>query len=136
MKSMVIRLGLPAIVLLLVVINRGCANGEHLEGPSHQKSGRWNDWKETKDYNNRNPIAEARRDFQVGDRGIYSALGYAKYYPGLDRSEAQTFPPHQEKPIPKTSDAIESQAHRRYIEAATDFAERYNLEKQRLVNAE
>jgi len=85
-------------------------------------------------YPQRSPNEEAQADYNNGDYRIYSAMGYARYYPGLDSSlGAQIAATHGERMIAGTTDAIEGSSHRRFIDAATDFAASYNKRKVALI---
>lgn len=84
----------------------------------------------SRDYGKRSPEVEAEADFRNGDRGIFSAMGFARYFPGLDHAVgSKVAAKHGEKRIPDTTDAPENRSQTRYIGAATRFAAAYNKRK-------
>ncbi len=86
------------------------------------------------DYRHRSPTAEAKSDFHSHDYKIYSAMGFARYYPGLDPGVGRRLAAeHGVKMLPGTTDALESRSQARYIETATHFAAEYNRKKVFLI---
>ena len=73
--------------------------------------------------------------FEKHDHHFIMAMGYAAYMPGIDDWSliASLREKFSIQFLPNTSDVIRSKAHRRYIEAATNFAGAYNKEMLRLL---
>jgi hypothetical protein len=87
-----------------------------------------------KDYRQRSPVAEAISDFEAHDHKIFSAMGFARYYPGLDPEVGRRIAAeHGEKMLPGTTDALEFPSQAKYIKAATHFAAEYNKRKVLLI---
>jgi hypothetical protein len=82
----------------------------------------------------RNPVAEAR--INVANRKIYvlSAMGYALTFPGIDQElGVRLKEQYGAKLLKGTSDAIENDAHKAYLETAGKFASAYNRELVKLL---
>lgn len=85
----------------------------------------------------RDAKAEARLDIAAGDFRVYGAMGMmGRYYPGLSQPEGRRI---DRKfgclLIPDTTDAVESEAHWEYIEAAVRHASDYNVELAKRLRA-
>jgi len=86
------------------------------------------------DYSSRSPRTEAELDFKKGDFRIYSAMGFSRYYPGLDPDKGRRIATkHGERMLEGTTDAIESRSQSDYIRAATGYAAEYNRRKASLI---
>jgi hypothetical protein len=86
------------------------------------------------DYQQRSPLTEAETDFSSGDYRIYSAMGVGHYYPGVDHDVGRRIAAaHGEKILSGTSDAPESRAQYKFIQASTNFAAQYNKRKVSLI---
>ncbi|NOX99718.1 MAG: hypothetical protein GXP30_08330 [Verrucomicrobia bacterium] len=86
------------------------------------------------EYDSKNPVREAERDFKKGSYEIYSAKSFSLYYPGLDIEVGEAVAKkHGVKHISGTSDEIESDAHREFNLAAFHFAMQYNQRKMQLL---
>jgi hypothetical protein len=58
---------------------------------------------------------------------VIGAMGVGSYYPGIGNAEGdKVAKAHVVKYLPETSDAIESDIHREYIDVATKYAAEYN----------
>lgn len=85
-------------------------------------------------FSSRSSRAEADSNFKSGDYRIYSAMGFARYYPGIDPDDGRRIASkHGERMLEGTTDAIESRSQFRYIKASTDFASEYNKRKVYLI---
>ncbi len=79
-------------------------------------------------------MIEAESDYRARDYKIYSAMGYAHYYPGLDHEVGRRIAKeHGETMIGGTTDALEGRSQANYIMAATRFASDYNKRKAALI---
>lgn len=88
-----------------------------------------------KEFNRRDPVAEATENFRKREIYIFSAMGVGQYFPGLkdDRLAMRIAKKYGERPLGGTSDFIESDAHLHYVQAATKFASAYNLQIVKLL---
>lgn len=91
----------------------------------------WTAWFETRD-----PVVDATKNHEGRTVYIFDAMGVGHYYPGLDYDVAEKLAKkYAVKHLPATSDVIESDLHRRYMEAATGYAEKYNQTTVKLLGA-
>ena len=86
------------------------------------------------EFRERSPEDEALDDFRSGDNRVYSMMGFAQYYPGLDYAKGREIDlRYGLRLIPHTSDVIENGAHGSYMGAARQFAPAYNQRKLSLL---
>lgn len=82
-----------------------------------------------KAFSARDPLKEARERISEERFQVYSAMGAAHYYPGIDILVGYYISWHYSSTmLDETSDAIESEEHEAYIEAASQFASAFNRE--------
>lgn len=130
-KTVAFFLALLLPALLGGCITRSSSDGHHVTRRLPSDSGYD---KAAQTYAARDPVAEARASFARKNYAIYSAMGYARYYPGLDQNLAQSIArQYGDTPIPGTTDAICSKAQANSIHSATSFAAVYNREIVRLL---
>ena len=86
-------------------------------------------------YKAHDPIADATNNHQKGTVYVIGAMGVGSYYPGIDQTRGdQIAKAHSAKWLPDTSDAIESDLHQKYIDAATSYAKQYNQTTVKLLD--
>jgi hypothetical protein len=91
-------------------------------------------WKYARRFADRDPHEDAAKAFEKKRYAIYSATGYALYYPGLDyglgRMLAARF---GATALPAFSDAVSGREHLAYMRLAEQYAAAYNREMRRLL---
>ncbi len=81
------------------------------------------------EYERRDPIAEAKANFGKGEIYVFAAMGFGRYYPGVESEVGERVEKtYGVKYLGSTSDAVESKAHLAYMQAAKKFASAYNRE--------
>lgn len=91
-------------------------------------------WKYAQRFVDRDPLAEAGEAFERRRRSIYSAMGYALYYPGLDYGLGRTLAAqYGSMTLPGFSDAAGDREHLAYMRFAEQYAAAYNRQMLRLL---
>ena len=86
------------------------------------------------EFQRRDAIHDAQTHFRQSDYAIYSAMGYALYWPGLDSETGLRLSRRfSSRHLAGTSDILGSSAHRRYMKIAETYASYYNREMFRLL---
>lgn len=91
-------------------------------------------WKYAQRFVDRDPLADAGEAFERRRRSIYSAMGYALYYPGLDYGLGRTLAArYGAMALPGFSDAVGGREHLAYMRFAEQYAAVYNRQMLRLL---
>jgi len=91
-------------------------------------------WKYAQRFAGREPHEDAAAAFGKKRYAIYSANGYALYYPGLDYGLGRLMASRFGKmSLPAFSDMVSGKEHLAYIRLAEQYAAAYNREMRRLL---
>lgn len=92
-------------------------------------------WKYAQKFVDHDPLADAGESFERKRRSIYSAMGYALYYPGLDYGLGRTLAARYGAiSLPGFSDSVGGKEHMAYMRFAEQYAAAYNRQMLRLLN--
>ena len=122
LKSLLIMGGMFGVLFF-----QGCVS-------NHPVSGSMNYRRLANEFASRNPVGEAKNDFDNGSFEIYSAMSLGLYYPGLDIEVGEAVvEKFGVKHLSGTTDAIQSNAHRDFNLEAFHFGSQYNRTKMKLL---
>ena len=112
-----------ALIALSMVL-AGCErSGQHVESKASPMRSAANE------LSLRAPVAEAQEKIKRKDYQVYSAMGVGEYYPGIDQPIGKYVEGRYSSiMLEDTSDAIESDDHGVYVQAAERFASEFNRE--------
>lgn len=108
----------PITLIGLASICTGCIPGS-IDDSKHKTT--------VQAYESKNPVVDSDAAFGRADYRIYAAMGYARYYPGLDPDLGRRLETRFSSRTVPSTDALESEAHANAVEAAVAYARAYNL---------
>ena len=108
----------PITLIFLASIFTGCIPGS-IEDSNHKAT--------ALAYESKNPVLDSDAAFGHADYRIYAAMGYARYYPGLDHDLGRKLEARFASRTVPSTDALESKAHANAVHAAVAYAKAYNL---------
>ena len=108
----------PITLTFLASILTGCISGS-IEDSNHKAT--------ALAYESKNPIADSDAAFGRADYRVYAAMGYARYYPGLDHDLGRRLEARFSFRTVPSTDALESEGHANAVHAAVEYARAYNL---------
>jgi hypothetical protein len=108
----------PITLIFLASILTGCSPGS-IEVFNHKAT--------ALAYESKNPVADSDAAFDRADYRIYAAMGYARYYPGLDPDLGRKVEARFGSRTVPSTDALESEAHANAVHAAVAYARAFNL---------